>query len=696
MPETSYRSAINQVQMLHLIVPLRFRQLPVLFVFLILLPLSMAPAAGASPDGMDPTVDPGDDFFRYANGAWIDQHPVPADLRMYTAVNEISDRVEERVQTLIEEAAANESAPEGSAQWLIGRFYRTAMDTEKSDTAGLDPVKPYLTRIEESGGRDEIRNASVDLLAGGMTPFFTLYSGEDPGDKGMLVATISQSGLSFPSRDFYFSEDPEIASIREQFREYAVRLFTLAGYPQEEAQAHADAAIRIESLLAEASADASGYGRAEQMYYRVDQENLTSGFPGIPWEGILEKTGRPDLPYINIHQPEYLREVGRILNEEPVGDIQSFLLWKVLQFAAPLASTPYRDAYSRFYEVTLAGQEESTPWWRQVLAMMNEVLGNAIGKAYVEKYFPESDREEAAALIDNLHASQGSRLSNLSWLTNETRETALGKHGAMRLQVGYPDTWGDYLGLNVTEDSYLENILNISRYYFTRSMLVAGYPSDPDTWYLSPQTVNAYYDSTRNSIVIPAGILQEPFFNSTADPAVNYGAIGSMIGHEMTHGFDEMGRKYDKNGTLNNWWTRADLEGYAIHAFPLVPEFSRTEVLPGLYMNGTRTISENVADLGGLTVAYHAYIDAYPDEADTIGPDGLTGKQRFFIGFAQAWRGTIRDEELRNLILVENHPWNTYRVNIIPFNMDEFYEAFPGIGTDDDLFIPYENRSRLW
>ncbi len=666
-----------------------------LILLILILSLTVI-STSAQISGMYTSINPGDNFFKYSNGQWLTENPVPADLMMYTSVNEVTDKVDKQLISLIQEAADNTSAPEKSAEWTIGTFYKTAMDTKKANQAGIKPVIPYLTEIGNITDRDDLKIVLNDLQNAGFTPFYSIYAADDPGDKGMLIATICQAGLSFPSKEYYSSTIPEIVTLRDDYKNYVTELFELYGIENTDATEYADDVIKIETFLAEASSDSTGYGKSSQSYYKINNTTLQVEFPGIDWNDLFTLSGRPDLSEVNIQQPGYLQKVSQITEEEDIDTIKHFLTFRVLQFASSIADDRFKEAYQNFYEKKLYGQDTTTPWWRSVLSMCNDVLGNAIGQAYVTKYFHKEDKEEATQMMNDLSDTLRIRLSNNTWMGNSTKETAKDKLDKIRIQVGYPERWGNYSGMNLTNASYLENVIDLSGYYFRQSMQISGMESDPDTWYLSPQEVNAYYDSLRNSIVLPAGILQEPFYNTSADPALNYGAIGSMMAHEFIHGFDATGRGYDANGSLNNWWTQDDLENYARTAFPLYLQISRTEGIDGLYLNGTRNIGESVADLGGLTVAYNAYINRYPDEADKIGDDGFTGKQRFFIGYAQSWRGNIRDEALRSMILVEGHPWNEYRVNIIPFNMDEFYSAFPEIGPDNSLYISPENRSHLW
>jgi len=679
------------------------------FFGILILLILIEPAFALNQDDMDLSVKPGDDFFTYANGNWMERNPVPADLSWYSSVTEVQQSVDNRVRTIIEDAAADPKK-DGYEKALIGTFYSTAIDQDLADRVGMEPLRPELNRIEAAHSREDIRNLTTYLMNFGITPFFSFYADEDPGNSSMLTATIEQTGTSLPDREYYFRNDTESERVRDEFKGHIARMFVLNNESPEQADIDAAAVMRIETRLANASAPSHGYGKPDRRYFPCPVRRLNEVTDGIDWEGLLTSVNRQDLSVIDMYQPLYVREVGDVLKEEPVEDLKKFLTFKVLDFAAPYSSQAYEEENFNFNSRVLSGLEEMEPRWKRVIGTMNAVMGGVIGKLYVKEYFTPGEKEHVKEIVENLKKTFRTRLANLSWMDPETRENATEKLDTMGIQIGYPDQFGNYSNLEVSNSSYLENMLNITSYYYRASLQIAETPSNPDTWYLSSHSVNAYYDTTRNKIVLPAGVLQPPFYDPAVDDAEHYGAIGSIIGHELTHGFDSPLRKFIKDGNETMLWNENDTTRYMEATAPLVEQFDQMETLPGLYLNGTRTLPENAADLGGMVISWNAWQNARTENAteelsentssQNILGDGsdhtFTDEQRFFLAYAQAWRGTIRDEELRNMVLIEEHPWNRYRVNAIPFNLDELYAAFPTIGPEDKLYRNETSRARVW
>jgi putative endopeptidase len=665
-----------------------------------------------SIEDMEISVNPGDDFYQYANGKWIERNPVPSDLISYSAVSEVQYSVNERVRSIIEEAAANPDKDDGYEQAMIGTFYSTALDEELADRIGIEPVRPYLNMIADSTSRDDIQNVTISLMGLGVTPFFTFYADDDPGNSSMLIATIEQSGLSLPDREYYFRDDTESQRVRDEFKGHVARMFMLANTSPELADDYARIVLRLETRLATDAAPSHGYGKPDRRYFPCPVSRLPEVTEGIDWDRLLTSVNRTDLGVIDLYQPLYVRAVGNLLNEEPVEDLKVFLTFKVLAFAAPYASRAFEQENFNFYYRVLSGQQEMEPRWKRVIATMDSVMGGAVGKLYVSRYFTQEEKDDVRVIVENLKSTFRTRLVNMSWMEQGTRDNATAMLDEMRIQIGYPDRWGDYSNLDISDQSYLDNILNITSYYYYAGLLIAETPSDPDVWYLSAHSVNAYYDTSRNKIVLPAGVLQPPFYDSAVDDAEHYGAIGAIIGHEIVHGFDTPLRKITWNGTEVSLWSSDDSTRFDRVTLPLVTQFDEMEALDGLNLNGTRTLSENAADLGGLIVAYDAWMNTRSHDNDdssallnmsdeiSVPVDdanpSFTDEQRFFIAYAQAWRGNIRDEELRNMVLIEQHPWNRYRVNAIPFNMDEFYAAFPDVGPGNLLYRNESIRARIW
>ncbi len=675
---------------------------------ILVLLLLIGPVAALNPDDMDLSVKPGDDLFTYANGNWMERNPVPADLSWYSSVTEVQQSVDDRVRTIIEDAAENPGT-DGYEKPLVGTFYTTALDQDRADRVGMEPLRPELNKIAEAETREDIRNLTTYLMNFGIAPFFSFYADEDPGNSSMLIATIEQSGTSLPDREYYFRDDTESERVRDELKGHIARMFVLNNESPEQADIDAATVMRIETRLANASAPSHGYGKPDRRYFPCPVRRLNEVTDGIDWDGLLTAVNRTDLSVIDMYQPLYVREVGNVLKEEPIEDLKKFLTFKVLQFAAPYSSQAFEKENFNFNSKVLSGQEEMEPRWKRVLGTMNSVMGGVIGKLYVKEYFTPEEKAHVKEIVENLKGTLRTRLANLTWMDPETRENATEKLDSMGIQIGYPDQPGDYRNLEVGNSSYLDNVLNITCYYYRASLQIADTPSNPDTWYLSPHSVNAYYDTTRNKIVLPAGVLQPPFYDPSVDDAEHYGAIGSIIGHELTHGFDSPLRKFVKDGNETMLWNENDTVRYMEATAPLVAQFDQMETLPDLYLNGTRTLAENAADLGGIVIAWNAWqntkigsatagsgINSSDVSENTPSSSGFSDEQRFFLAYAQAWRGTIRDEELRNMVLIEEHPWNKYRVNAIPFNLDEFYTAFPQISPGDTLYRNETSRARVW
>lgn len=658
------------------------------------------PISLATPPGMNLSVDPGVDFFSYANYHWIADHPVPKDQKFYTAFEEVKDMVDNRVRSLVEDAATDYSAEKGTPRQLLGSFYRAALNDESNAKTGLTPIQDELDEIAQASDRSEIRVITSNLTARGLDPFFILYIDENPEKRQELIATVETGDFTIRFPPFYELAFDEAVRVQNLMKEYVASTFMDQGMDADSARNAADVVFRIERRMAQAEMglNTSHANSSEELkagtYQAADLKIL---FPGINWNALFEKSGRPDLKEIYVTNPNYLREVGRILSSEPVDDLKLFLTWRVLQYAAPYATPDMQDRYYRFYDVKLS-KGEITPQKDRVFDIMNLYLGNPIAHLYVDKYFSASDKAKAEEIIRNIREVMRERVQNLSWMSQETKDTALKKMDLLKEQAGYPEEWGQYRNLTIGDTSYLENMLALNEYFTNGSLQLSGEPSDPDVWYVSPHGVEAHYDLVHNRIIAPAGFLNPPFFDPMVDDAWNYGSFGWVYGHELIHMIDIGGQQYRPDGKKENWWTDDDANRYFHAAWPLIIQVNETPVLDNLTLNGTQMLIESSADLGGLTLAYHAFIRSRtaPDSLDTPGIDGLTDRQRFFVAFAQAMRGNITDEDLRNVTTSEDHPWNRYRVNIIPFHLDEFYEAFPDINPGDPLYLNETERARLW
>jgi putative endopeptidase len=643
---------------------------------------------------MDPSVAPGDDFYQYVNGDWISAHPVPPDKTAYDAFTELNDTTEEKLRSLIEEVAGDTGAVPGSPARMIGDLYRTGMDTGAIERLGLTPIREELDRIGALQQASDVQALIAYLVMCGIDPCFGLSAEIDAKDSVMMIAGLEQGGLGLPNREYYLKEDPGSEQVRTNYQAHITNMLTFLGIPTGSTREAAAMVMQMETRLAKASLSPEENRDPEATYHKMSRDELKGRIPWIDWDAFFTAIGYTEIRELNVHQPAFFGELGRMLSDTGVDAWRSFLSWKLVAGLAPFLDARFEQENFAFYGKVLNGQPEMKPRWKRVLAAVNAVLGDAVGRLYVERYFPPEAKARTLDLVENLRRSFRSRIGHLSWMGPATKKEALEKLSRMQLKIGYPERWQEYRGLEVGTDSYAKNMLRAMAHDFRKGPLgldKAGKPVDRTTWFMHPQTINAYYDPGMNEIVFPAAILQPPFFSMDADDAANYGAIGAVIGHEMTHGFDDMGRKYDRDGNLRDWWTKDDEEEFTRQARVLVDQYSAQEVLPGLPTNGRLTLGENIADFGGLTIAYHAYADL--DEGEARDPGNL---RRLFTSYATIWRESIRPEALRNQVLSDVHAPTRLRVNCVVFNMPEFYAAFPDITPSSRFYRAPEMRPAIW
>jgi len=674
-------------------------------VLLTLMPCLMAAdtskdekAPAFDPSNMDRSIHPGDDFYQYVNGGWIERNPVPSDKTKYNEFKIVEDRTEEQVRKLVEQASNNTSAKDSSLDWKIGRLYRRGMDTDSINRQGIEPLQGELKLIDNITTYADVQRVSDQMLSYYIIdPFFSFYASPDSKNSKVMIATLYQSGLGLPDRDYYFRLDNESVKTRENYLKFVAKMFVLLGDSSQNASTESQKIMRMETRLANASFTYVDNRDAVKTYHRMTLKELEDKAPGFNWTELLLDVGYPDIKEINVNQPAFVEELGKMMQTESVGDWKIFLRWKLVSATAPFLSSEFENESFDFYGRKLNGQEQMEPRWKRVLKTENAFLGEPIGRIYVQQYFEPESKAKMEDMVKNLKTAFRARLRNLTWMENATKVKALDKLETMDVQVGYPEEWQNYSGLEIKNDSYVMNVLRAGKFEFDHGysgLDKAGKPVNRDTWFVPPQDINAYAYFEMNAIFFPAGILQSPFFNATADDPVNYGAIGAVIGHEMTHGFDDQGRKFDKNGNLTDWWTIQDGSNFNNSTEVLVGQYDKYEALPGLYVNGLLTLGENIADMGGLTMAYYACHLAQPNETKKI--DGFTADQRFFLGNAQMWRETIRNESLRTKVLTDPHSPCRFRIDGVVFNMPEFYRAFPEIKPGDRLYRPEEERPVIW
>jgi putative endopeptidase len=645
---------------------------------------------------MDTAIKPGDDFFTYTNGTWQKNNPIPADKNAKSALEELFERNRHDIREIITEAAAAKNVQPGSNTEKIGTFFNSGMDTVSIEKLGLDPLKMFFDKIESIHSIQDVQSVGAFFQTYQISPFFALFSNQDSKNSSSVIAQCYQAGIGLPDRDYYFNTDESTKKIREKYLIHLTKMFELLKDEPKAAEKNAATVMKMETQLAKASFTNIENQDPQKTYNKLKIDDLTKLAPEISWQSYFAQVGYPGLSEVNIWQPSFMKELSNMMKTVPVDDWKTFLRWQLINNTAAYLSKDFVDQKFDFYYRTLSGQEKMEPRWKLILDVTSGSLGETIGQLYVKKYFSPVAKQKMIDLVMNLKKSLKQRIDNLTWMGQQTKQEAQAKLEKMGVKVGYPDKWRDYSGLSISSQSYVLNVLNSQAFEFRYSMDKIGKPVDRTEWGMTPQTVNAYYDPNRNEIVFPAGILQPPFFNMDADDAVNYGSIGMVIGHEMTHGFDNMGRQFDKDGNLRDWWTKEDSKAFEEHTAIMVDQYNHIEVLDSTFVNGKHTLGENIADFGGATVAYNAYKLSIEGKEAIKPIDGFTNFQRFFLSYAQIWRTNMRDEELRKRIKTDKHSPAKVRINGVVYNMPEFYEAFPNVKPGDKLFRAPEKRPVIW
>ncbi len=643
---------------------------------------------------MDPAVKPGDNFYEYVNGGWIKDHPVPDEYSQYGAFTILYEENQKKLRSLIKKVSEQENAPKGSVAQKIRDFYNSGMDTVAIEKLGYKPIEKELKKISKLKNKKDVTEYLATMQTYGMAPLFYFFADADQRNSAMEIANLYQGGLGLPDVDYYLSNDDASKKLRAAYVEHLTKMFMLIGEKEDEAKKSAQAVMDFETKLAKVS-----FTRVEQRdpirnYNKMQLAQLKDSVPEFDWDIFFKTLGLENPGDINVGQVPFFKGMGQLVNNTDMNTWKAYLTWNLLDASANYLSKEFVKQNFDFYGKTLSGQPQMKPRWKRVLGVVSGGLGEALGQLYVEEYFPASSKERMVTLVNNLRTAFGQRIENLDWMTDETKAKALDKLGAITVKIGYPDKWKDYSKLQIVPGSYFDNIIAVREFGFNRNLKKIGKPVDRAEWGMTPQTVNAYYNPSNNEIVFPAAILQPPFFNPDADDAVNYGAIGVVIGHEMTHGFDDQGRQYDKEGNLNDWWTDADAKAFSKKTDKLVALYDNYVVLDSLHVNGKLTLGENIADLGGLNISYQAYQNTL--NGKTPAPiDGLTSDQRFYMGFAQVWRQSIRPKAMAQRLKTDVHSPGEARVNIPPFNIDAFIKAFD-VKEGDKLFIPKDKRAYIW
>ena len=643
---------------------------------------------------MDLTIKAGDNFYDFAGGNWIKNNPVPDKETRWGSFNILRDFNINAVRTLVATAAGNKKAAPNSIEKRVGDFYASGMDSIAIEKAGASPVKAELAKIKSVNSLAGILSQTAEMRTIGTgSPMFGFFVGQDRKNVENMIPQLSQGGTTLPDRDYYLKDDSRSKNIRDAYTKYMIQLFTLSGLTSAEAKKNSETVFNIEKSLAEAQMSRVEMRDPQKTYNKFAVAELSKITPALDWKSLMAQMKVTGQDTVLVNSPAFFSKLNTLLTSTPVNDWQTYLQWNVLKSAAPYLSSAFVNANFEFSQA-LSGQKVQTPRWQRMASLTDNTLGELLGQLYVKNYFKPEAKERMQELVSNLIKAYEIRIKGLDWMTEPTKQKALAKLGTFKTKIGYPDKWRTYDGLNVSRASLFQNLRNAGTWNYNEMIDQLGKPVDRTRWGMTPPTVNAYYNPVLNEIVFPAGILQFPFFNPNADDAVNYGGIGAVIGHEISHGFDDSGSQYDKDGTLRNWWTDEDRTKFKEKTLALKKQFDAYTVLDTLHVNGQLTMGENIGDLGGLNAAYEAFkMTKQGQSIEKI--DGFTPDQRFFLSWAQIWRGNILDETAAQLILTDTHSPGPYRTIGAPVNMDAWYKAF-NVQPGDKLYKKPEDRIKIW
>ncbi len=645
---------------------------------------------GIVADNLDTTANPATDFYQYACGGWMKNHPLEAEYSRFGSFDELGLRNLEQVNGLITDLGSTQHQ-HGTIEQKIGDLYQLVMDTTKRDSLGVRPAYIAIEKIQNITSKDELLRYIATSLE---CSLWGMYVDADAMNSSMNILNECQAGFALGEKEYYFDEDEHTRMIRDEYRKHIAAMFTLFGYL--DGDLAAETILRMETRLAKAALNNVELRDPVANYNKMSIAELQDLVPQIDWHTYLALGGM-ETDSINIGQVNHLKEAGLMWEEESLEDLQTFFIWQVIDGSADYLSQDVFMENFHFYGKILSGKQEPTPLWKRAVYLVNGTLGEAVGQMYVMKYFPEENKQRMLSLVKNLQASLGERIAAVDWMSDETKAKAQEKLDAFTIKIGYPDTWRDYSNLDIDPSlSLYENVLRASKFEQEYSLSFLNKPVDKAKWYMTPQTVNAYYNPSSNEICFPAGILQYPFFDMSADDAFNYGAIGVVIGHEMTHGFDDQGCQFDKDGNLNNWWTEADKAAFDARTKVMENYFNNIEVAPGVHANGAFTLGENIADHGGLQISYQAFNNLLQSgKAHLCNGSEFTPQQRFFLSYANVWAGNIRDEEILRRTKSDPHSLGRWRVNGALPQIGAWYEAW-GITEDSPMFVPEDKRVHIW
>lgn len=644
---------------------------------------------------MDRTIHPGDDFFAFANGGWIKNTTMPDDKARYGSFDLLQEENNITIKAIFEKAVSKSNKEKGSSWQIIGDFFASGMDTVAINSKGLAPIYSEINAINSATSISELNTVLTLLHKIRVFPLFGIYAGPDRKNSTQITVNLYQSGLGLPDRDYYISNDERSKEIRNEYIKHLALNFQLLGNDSATATKNADAVMSIEMNLAKVSFTRLERRNPNKTYNKVLLQEMQLVCPAIDWNDYFTGIGIDSPSEFVIDNPGFYAEIGKMFTQTPLNDWKTYYTWTLLNRYAAYLNSAFADQQFIFYGNKLSGNEKDKPRWERVSGAANMSIGEVVGQAFVEEKFPPEAKQKMLELVSNLKVSFKQRLAINQWMSEATKAKAIEKLEAMNVKVGYPDKWKDYTNLIISNQCYATNVKNAMAFSFAENLKKLGKPVDKSEWFMNPQTVNAYYSPSLNEIVFPAAILQPPFFNLYADDAINYGAIGVIIGHEMTHGFDDQGRLFNKDGNLQDWWNNADSERFTELTTAITDQYSAFVAIDSIKLNGKLTLGENLADYGGLVIAYHALQKVFESKTKPNKIDGFTPEQRFFLAYANVWKQVIRDKELMRRVKEDVHSPGRFRVNGALFNVPEFYNAFD-IKETDPLYRSPEQRPKIW
>ncbi len=656
---------------------------------------SKAPNTGIDIKNIDSTAKPVNDFYQFVNGNWMKNNPVPESESRWGSFNELSDKNQAKLKTILEEAAADKTAPAGSNKQKIGDFYSVANDSVKLNADGIAPLKDEFTSIDNIKSTEDFIKAVAHLHTIGVGSLFGGYIGQDPKVSTEIITQLGQGGISLPDRDYYTNTDERTKGIQKAFIKHIENMFVLLGDKPEVAEKNAKVIFAIETNLAKASMTKIEMRDPEKQYNKKTLKELAELTPTFKWTMYFDANEIKGISNVIVAQPDFFKAMNAAIKTVSISDWKTYLRWGLIDQTASKLSDNLVNEHFDFYGKTLLGIPALKPRWKRSIEATDASLGDALGQVFVEKHFTQESKDRVAEMVKNLIAAYRVRIASRDWMSEETKKAANLKLDKVMLKLGYPDKWKDYSSLDIKRDSYVQNFLRANVYGFKEMVNKLGKPVDRTEWGMTPPTINAYYNPTMNEIVFPAGIMQPIFFNPDADDAVNYGAMGAIIGHELTHGFDDEGAQFDADGNLKNWWTETDKANFKKKTDMLVSQFNNYIAIDSMHVRGELTLGENIADLGGLTISYYAFKKSLEGKPTPEKIDGYTAEQRYFMAWAQGWRGNMRPEYLKNMVQTNPHSPGNFRGNGPLSNMQEFYDAF-GVKEGDKMYRPKAERAEIW